>query len=39
MASMLALAVMVIAFLAAFTWLQYRMMAVHDRELFEALQR
>jgi signal transduction histidine kinase len=39
LASILALAVMVIAFLAAFTWLQFRMMAVHDRELFEALQR
>lgn len=39
LASLLALAVMVIAFLAAFTWLQYRMMAVHDRQLSEALQR
>lgn len=38
-ASLLALAVMVVAFLAAFTWLQYRMMAVHDRQLSEALQR
>jgi signal transduction histidine kinase len=38
MASMLALAVMVIAFLAAFIWLQYRIMAAHDRELFESLQ-
>lgn len=38
-ASLLALAVMVIAFLGAFTWLQYRMMSVHDRQLSEALQR
>ncbi|NDE01833.1 MAG: sensor histidine kinase [Gammaproteobacteria bacterium] len=38
-ASLLALAVMVVAFLAAFTWLQYRMMAVHDQQMSEALQR
>lgn len=30
---------MVIAFLAAFTWLQFRMMAVHDQQLSESLRR
>ncbi|MFZ9477917.1 MAG: sensor histidine kinase [Steroidobacteraceae bacterium] len=38
-ASLLALAAMVVAFLASFAWLQYRMMAVHDQQLSEALQR
>ena len=39
LAGALALGVVVLAFVAAFLWLQYRVMQVHDRESFEALAR
>ena len=39
LAGALALGVVVLAFLGAFLWLQYRVMQVHDRETFEALAR
>jgi signal transduction histidine kinase len=39
LAGALALGVVALAFLAALLWLQYRVMEVHDRETFEALQR
>ena len=38
-ASLLALAVMVLAFLGAFIWLQYQMMLTHDQSLYNSLQR
>jgi signal transduction histidine kinase len=39
LAGAIALGVVVLAFVAAFLWLQYRVMQVHDRETFEALTR
>ncbi len=39
LAGALALGFVVLAFLGAFLWLQYRVMQVHDREAFEALTR
>lgn len=38
-ASAFALAVMVAAFVLGFIWLQLRIMTVHDRELFQSLER
>lgn len=38
-ATLLALAVMVLAFVLGFSWLQIRIMDVHDRELFKSVQR
>jgi signal transduction histidine kinase len=38
-ATLLALAVMVLAFVLGFSWLQVRIMDVHDRELFKSVQR
>ena len=39
LAGALALGVVVLAFLGAFLWLQFRVMQIHDREAFEALDR
>ena len=39
LAGVVALGVVMLAFLSAFLWLQFRVMQVHDRETFEALYR
>jgi signal transduction histidine kinase len=39
LAGVVALGVVILAFLGAFLWLQFRVMQVHDRETFEALYR
>jgi hypothetical protein len=39
LAGVVALGVVVLAFLGALLWLQFRVMQVHDRETFEALYR
>ena len=39
LAGMVALGAVILAFLGAFLWLQFRVMQVHDRETFEALYR
>ena len=38
-ASLFAIATMVVAFVLGFIWLQFRIMSVHDRELFQSLER
>lgn len=38
-ASLFALGVMVVAFVLGFVWLQLRIMTVHDRELYQSLER
>lgn len=38
-ATLIALAVMVLTFVAAFTWLQYRMMDVHTRQVFQSMRQ
>ncbi|MFM8844487.1 MAG: HAMP domain-containing protein, partial [Gammaproteobacteria bacterium] len=38
-ASLFALGMMVVAFVLGFIWLQWRIMSVHDRELFQSLER
>lgn len=38
-ASLIALAIMILAFLGAFIWLQFRMMVTHDQSLYNSLQR
>jgi len=38
-ASLFALGMMVVAFVLGFIWLQWRIMTVHDRELFQSLER
>lgn len=38
-ASLVAIATMVVAFVLGFIWLQFRIMSVHDRELFQSLER
>lgn len=38
-ASLVALAVMILAFLGAFIWLQFQMMVTHDQALYNSLQR
>ncbi|MBU6377631.1 MAG: HAMP domain-containing histidine kinase [Gammaproteobacteria bacterium] len=38
-ATLLALAVMVVAFVLGFSWLQIRIMEVHDRELYKSVRR
>jgi signal transduction histidine kinase len=38
-ASLIALAVMILAFLGAFIWLQYQMMLTHDQSLYNSLKR
>jgi signal transduction histidine kinase len=39
LAGVVALGAVILAFLGAFLWLQFRVMQVHDRETFEALYR
>ncbi|MBM4198156.1 MAG: hypothetical protein FJ198_00520, partial [Gammaproteobacteria bacterium] len=38
-ASLFALGMMVVAFVLGFIWLQWRIMSVHDRDLFQSLER
>ncbi len=38
-ATLIALAVMVLTFVAAFTWLQYRMMDVHTRQILQSMRQ
>lgn len=38
-ASLIALAIMILAFLGAFIWLQFQMMVTHDQALYNSLQR
>lgn len=38
-ASLIALAIMILAFLGAFIWLQFQMMVTHDQSLYNSLQR
>lgn len=38
-ATLIALGVMVLTFVAAFSWLQYRMMDVHNRQVFQSMRQ
>ena len=38
-ASLIALGVMVVSFVVAFTWLQYQMMEVHTRQIVQSMRQ